>query len=74
MTNFSGEATLDAKHSYERLCGSEGVRICRYHADNGRFVETSFVSDIKANNQGITFAVWAHTIKMVLPKRKLEIL
>ena len=25
MTNFSGEATLEAKHAYECLCGSEGV-------------------------------------------------
>ena len=30
MTNFSGEATLEAKQAYERLCGSEGVRMARF--------------------------------------------
>ena len=70
MTNFSGEATLEAKHAYERLCGSEGVRVVRYHADNGRFAEDSFISDIRAKNQGITFCgVGSHHQNSIAEKK-----
>ena len=61
MTDQSGEATLECKHNFEHMCGTRGVTVKAYHADNGRFAERSFVNDIKRCFQRITFCgVGAH--------------
>ena len=35
--------TLKAKHAFEQFCGSHGVQVLHYHADNGRFADNAFI-------------------------------
>ena len=52
---------VQAKHNFEHMATTRGVKIKAYHADNGRFAERSFTSDVKRNLQRITFwGVGAH--------------
>ena len=61
MTDQSGDQTLEAKHDFEHKCGTRGVDVKHYHADNGRFAEKSFLDSIKKCMQRITFCgVGAH--------------
>ena len=61
MQNATGEATLEAKNSFEQACASRGVTPKHYHANNGRFAETTFTSDCKSKLQKLTFCgVGAH--------------
>jgi hypothetical protein len=53
--SLSAAETLEAKHSFERLAATHGVRIKHYHADNGRFSENAWVKDLKTNQQTISF-------------------
>ena len=55
MHDFTSEDTLEAKHAYECLNASYDIRILRYHVDNERFSEMSFIKDIKENDQHITY-------------------
>ena len=61
MPDQSGDTTLQAKHDFEHLCATKGVKVKAYHAGNGRFAERSFVDDVQRCFQRITFcAVGAH--------------
>ena len=37
------EETIKAKRAFEHFSSKHGVRICQYHADNGRFADNAFV-------------------------------
>ncbi len=50
----SGEDTLMAKRAFESYAERFAVKVKRYLADNGRFVENEFMRSIQANNQVIT--------------------
>ena len=61
MSDESGDLTLEAKHNFEHLCATRGIKVKAYHADNGRFAEKTFLSDVKRRLQRITFCgVGAH--------------
>ncbi|KAL7542835.1 hypothetical protein ACHAWF_007262 [Thalassiosira exigua] len=61
LDKATGEATLQAKESFENACATCGVTPKHYHADNGRFAEETFVSDCRNKKQKITFCdVGAH--------------
>ena len=55
MISISGEQTLDTKNSYELKAASYGVEVDRYHADNGRYGEQTFLDAVEHSNQDITF-------------------
>jgi hypothetical protein len=54
QTTSSGEETVMAKRAIESYAERFGIKVKRYHADNGRFVEIEFISSIQAKNQEIT--------------------
>ena len=61
MRSLSGDETLAAKAAYEKLADDYGVSVSAYHADNGRFAESSFRNAVDESNQTITFCgVGAH--------------
>eukprot|EP00957_Ditylum_brightwellii_P183277 13960663-Ditylum_brightwellii.AAC.1 len=61
MESMSGEETLQSKHAYERIAATHGVRVKRYHSDNGRFEEKAFRAACYKQGQEITFCgVGAH--------------
>jgi hypothetical protein len=47
--------TLEAKNAFERWANQHSVRIKHYHADNGRFAETVFMTDVARKGQTISF-------------------
>ena len=55
MSDESGDLTLEAKHNFDHLCATRGIKVRAYHADNGRFAEKTFLSDVKRRLQRITF-------------------
>ena len=62
--------TVLAKQSCERFARDHGVKIYHYHADKGRFADSSFIQACKDNNQGITYCrVNAHFQNGVTEKR-----
>ena len=61
MQDASGESTNAAKNAFERDSMSHDVQIKHYHADNGRFADTSFKDDCDNKLQQLTFCgVGAH--------------
>ena len=54
MRDLSRDSTLDDKNAYERLLQSFGHKVLAYHADNGRYAESTFVNDAKDEAQRIT--------------------
>ena len=52
---LSSAETVEAKKAFERFSLSHGVRICHYHADNGRFADNDFVLDAKGKDQVLTY-------------------
>jgi hypothetical protein len=53
--------TLEAKHQFESYARSQGITIRHYHADNGRFVESTWADDAKDKGQDMSYAgVGAH--------------
>ena len=55
MQDTTAVATLEAKNAYEHLIGTFGSKVLAYHADNGRFAENAYVTDVKDKGQNITF-------------------
>ena len=53
--NLTGDETLKAKHAYERWASSNGVKIKRYHGDNGRFGENIFKDDCIKQGQRFSY-------------------
>jgi hypothetical protein len=53
----SAEETVEAKHAFERLAASHGVKVEHYHADNGIFDSKAWWNSCLASPaQGLTFA------------------
>jgi len=66
----SAQETVEAKHAFERFAKSHGVQVKHYHADNGRFAEKMFTSDIAQKGQTISFCgVNAHHQNGIAEKR-----
>ena len=51
MSDESGDLTLEAKHNFEHLCATRGIKVKACHADNGRFAGKTFLSDVKRHLQ-----------------------
>ena len=65
-----GNETLEAKRAFEAFAKSHGVTIKHYHADNGRFVERTFMDHCVENGQTISFCgVNAHWQNGIAEKR-----
>ena len=61
MTSCDLEQTINAKHAFEKLANTYGVKVKHYHADNGHFACKGFRDTVSAANQKITFCgVGAH--------------
>ncbi len=52
---LTSEETLKSKLAFERYALSHGVHIKHYHADNGRFKDTLFTSNIE--EKGFSFLI-----------------
>ena len=60
-TSTDATEALEAKHAFETCARSYGIRVKRYHADNGIFNSREFLNDIEEKKQHITFCgVGAH--------------
>ena len=52
---------IKAKAAYERMAATFGIRVKKFHTDNGIFAEEGFKSDVSNINQTISyFGVGAH--------------
>ena len=61
---------MKAKEVFEAYAKSHGVKILRYHADNGRFADNAFRKSIEENGQDLSFCgVNAHWQNGVAEKR-----
>ena len=52
----TAKETLEGKHAFEEYCRQQGVKVRGYHADNGVFKASEWVSDCRLKHQGLTFA------------------
>ena len=55
MRSTIQEDNLAGKPAFEIWAATFGVKINRYHADNGGFSEKPFISEIEGANQKVTF-------------------
>ena len=52
---------IEVKAAYERMAATFGIRVKKFHTDNGIFVEEYFKRDVSDNNQTISYCeVGAH--------------
>ena len=66
------QKTVMAKHAFERAADQRGVKIRRYHADNGRFADNAFIQDCQAQRQTLSYCgVNAHFQNMI-PERRIR--
>ena len=54
QTNSAVE-TLEAKRAFEKFAAAHAVQVRHYHADNGRFADNLWLSDIAQRGQSISF-------------------
>ncbi len=67
---LSATESLYAKHCFERYCQQHSIQVKHYHADNGRFADESFLTDVEQKGQTITFcAVNSHWQNGISEKR-----
>ena len=52
---LTSEETVMAKHDFEHSADQHGVKITHYHADNSRFADNAFITDCKAQRQGLSY-------------------
>eukprot|EP00956_Cyclotella_meneghiniana_P031729 scaffold84308_cov35-Cyclotella_meneghiniana.AAC.1 len=70
QTDLGTDTTLAAKHEFERICATRGVKIKHYHADNGRFAEPAWKEDCTAQGQKLTFCgVGAHHQNAIVERK-----
>ena len=68
--SLSATETLHAKHCFERYCQQHSIQVRHYHADNGRFADKPFLTDVENKGQTITFcAVNSHWQNGISEKR-----
>jgi hypothetical protein len=53
--NNSAAKTILAKQEFEKFAAKHGVRIQKYHCDNGQFSGIAFKQSCKANRQRLSF-------------------
>ena len=46
---------IEVKAAYERMAANLGIRVKKFHTDNGIFAEESFKSDVSNNNETISY-------------------
>jgi hypothetical protein len=51
----SSAETLKAKRAFELYARERGIKICHYHADNGRFADNAWKDALLEENQAITY-------------------
>jgi hypothetical protein len=71
MTHSDTSAeTLEAKHAFERYCGTAKVAVRHYHGDNGRFADNAFKQDCEKQHQALSYCgVNAHFQNGIAEKR-----
>ena len=47
--------SIEEKAAYERMAATFGIRVKKFHTDNGIFAEEGFKSDVSNNNQTISY-------------------
>ncbi len=52
---LSSEDTLLAKQAFEQFCSTHGMKVLQYHADNGRFADNAFLTNVRQQNQLVTY-------------------
>ena len=52
--HLTSEETVMAKHAFKSSVDQQGVKILHYHADNGHFADNAFISNCKAQRQGLS--------------------
>ena len=55
QSTITSKETVEAKQAFELHMKDMGVKVARYHADNGRFADILFLQDVKEQKQSITF-------------------
>jgi hypothetical protein len=55
MTDQSSAQTLKAKQAYKQFASEQGIRICHYHCDNGRFADNAFRQHAEQQQQTLIF-------------------
>ncbi len=55
MTQITSQETVEAKQAFEIFVKQHGVRILRYHCDNGRFANNTFKKACESARQRLTF-------------------
>jgi hypothetical protein len=60
------EETLEAKVAFERYAVKSGVTVKHYHADNGRFGETTFKAEVLKQGQTTLSAALTRISRMRL--------
>ena len=69
---LTNEEMVMAKHAFERSGDQRGVKIIHYHADNGHFTDNAFISDCRAQRQGLSYCgVNAH-FQNRIPERQIS--
>ena len=67
---LTSKETVMAKHAFECSADQRGVKITHYHADNGRFTDNAFITDCKAQRQGLSYCwVNAHFLNGIAEHR-----
>jgi hypothetical protein len=70
----NAQETLEGKHAFACWASSHNVKVKHYHADNGRFAETVFMSEVARKGQTICFCgVNAH-FQNGKPERRIRVL
>ena len=49
------EETVMAKHAFEHSADQRGVKILHYHANNGRVVDNTFITNCNAQRQSLSY-------------------
>ena len=52
---LTSKETVMAKHAFECSADQRGVKITHYRADNSRFTDNAFITDCKAQRQGLSY-------------------
>ncbi|KAL7466425.1 hypothetical protein ACHAXS_006718, partial [Conticribra weissflogii] len=55
MSDQSAESTVEAKQNFEHFCGTRNIQVEHYHADNGIFADSAFMTKVKKSMQRISF-------------------
>ncbi len=66
------EATLATKAAYESFAASNGVKIQRYHEDNGHFAEQECNAEVESSNQMLNFFGVGANLQNGIPERHIK--